>query len=90
MFEQFMFEGERKDGKGKVKGYFFVTKRYNREIPIIGKSVQNGSVNGFEVKPETVQHLTPVVADACNCVRKGTMKHTCPGLTCSVCGKPHR
>ncbi len=54
---QFMFEGMRKDGKGVAKGYFFVWHKRGVQIPMIGDGVQNGSVYGDEVLPETVRPL---------------------------------
>ena len=48
------FRGLRLDKSEVVFGNFFHWKRYGKNIPIIGEGVQNGSIYGFEVIPETV------------------------------------
>jgi uncharacterized phage protein (TIGR01671 family) len=52
------FRGLRTDGGGWVEGCLFNWKRYGINIPFIGDGIQNGSVKGFEVHPETVGHFT--------------------------------
>ena len=51
------FRGLR-ENKTWVYGYYYTWKRYGKEIPIVGEGVQNGSVNGDEVIPETVGMFT--------------------------------
>ena len=52
------FRGKRISDGEWVYGNLFYWNRYSRSIPIIGYGVRNGSVQGFEVDPETVGQFT--------------------------------
>jgi hypothetical protein len=66
-----MFRGRRVSDRGLVEGYFFVWRRYGKDIPVIGDGVQNGAVNADEVDPATVAPLFTQAAqpapDGCTC-----------------------
>jgi len=52
------FRGIRVDNGEMVFGHYFNWFKYGKIIHIIGRGVQNGSVDGFEVIPETVGQYT--------------------------------
>jgi uncharacterized phage protein (TIGR01671 family) len=52
------FRGKRIGNGGWTYGNFYYWTRYKVDIPIIGKGVQNGSIYGFEVDPDTVGQFT--------------------------------
>jgi hypothetical protein len=51
-----VFRGKRKDNGEIVEGEsFLIWKRYNKKLPMIGEGVQNGSVYGHEIIPESLE-----------------------------------
>ena len=55
---EILFKGKRVDNGEWVEGCFFYWLKRGFRIPIIGEGVQNGSVMGFQVHPETVGQFT--------------------------------
>ena len=51
------FRGLTKENKF-VYGYYFLWKKRNKNLHIIGEGVQNGSVYGDEVDPKTISQYT--------------------------------
>ena len=55
---EILFRGKRVDNGEWVEGNYFQWRRYGNLILIIGRGVQNGSIDGYEVIPETVGQFT--------------------------------
>lgn len=53
MKRETLYRGKRKDNGEWVYGNLFYWIKRGKRIPVVGEGVQNGSVIGFEVDPET-------------------------------------